>query len=415
MIESPLISMREVLSILFRYQWSIIFITVSTVALVAFAVYYLISPSYQSQATIILNNSYLTQPLRDAPPDSDLEKMVSFHTQRDILVSTRIATEAVKRTNLAERRVIGRIERIKMFIGDVKRWVGGIVGIERWTKPWDPGAAAVAAVEKGIQTAAVPDSKAIRVTYRAKNAAEAAEVLNAILEAHGEYYHAVIRDRATGVIRFLEEEFEHSQNELAAAEKALLDFRMRDRLAVSLPASLKEEIPQGFTGVTDNVKVQQELKLYVLKMEDELRASREIVDNEKRSRIQRDLREQIARYVEVLNAIPEKELTLVRLRRDFENAQDNFLLLQRNLTRARLVADGQTESMRLIEIFEAAKPKETPVFPKKRIALVLGSVMGAMLALTWAFVSAYLDSRFYGAKDVKELNVRLLSSLPVIG
>ena len=112
-----MISRREVLGTLFRYKWSIAAIIIGTFALATFLVYFLISPSFASRAVIIINSSYLTQPLRDAPPDSDLEKLVTFHTQRDVLESQRLAEEAVKRTNLGETRVIGNIERIKMFVG----------------------------------------------------------------------------------------------------------------------------------------------------------------------------------------------------------------------------------------------------------------------------------------------------------
>lgn len=412
-----MISRREVLGTLFRYKWSIAAIIIGTFALATFLVYFLISPSFASRAVIIINSSYLTQPLRDAPPDSDLEKLVTFHTQRDVLESQRLAEEAVKRTNLGETRVIGNIERIKMFVGDVKRSVGKLLNIERWTKPWDPDAAAVAAVDKWVSTAAVPDSKAIEIIYRSKNAQESANTLNALLQAHKEYYYDVIRANAAGIFEFLNNEFTQSQVDLAAAEKELLDFRMQDKLEIDNGKGQEGSPTRGtsFTGISNNTEVQQELKLYVLKLEDELRASKEIVDNDKRNRIRKDLQTRITKYLNVLNELPERELTLTRLTRNYEQAQEHYLLLKRNLTRAKLVASGETENMMLIEVFEAAEPKETPVFPKKRMSVILGVIVGGMLALTYAFLSAYLDQRFYSAADIqKRLGLRVLSSIPEI-
>ena len=257
MQDDLLTSRREVLAILFRWKRSMALIVLSCVGAAAFAVYYLISPNYSADAIIILSTSFLTEPLRDGPPESDFEKLANFHTQRDVIQSERIAAEAVRRTDLARTRVIGRIERIQIFIGDVKRWVGDLLGIERWRKPWNPEAAAIGAVHDWVKTYALPDSKAIKVTYRSKDPVEAAAVLNAVLDAHIEYYHDVIRNRANGVVKFLEEEFVRTRDALGDAENRLFEFKKRDRLHVGRVAkgAAPKQLP-SIVGVTDSAKVQ---------------------------------------------------------------------------------------------------------------------------------------------------------------
>jgi len=273
MQDDLLISKREILATLFRRKWSGLIIFISCVMTAGFAVYYVISPSYAADAVLILNNSFLTQPLRDAPPESDFEKLVTFHTQRDIIESTRLAIEAEAMTNLAERRVIGNIERIKMFIGDVKRDVGKILDIERWQKPWDPQAAAIGAIDDNITTAALPDSKAILVAYKAKDPQEAVDVLNAVLEAHKLYYYDVIRNKADGMVQFLQEEFDRTADALQQAEQNLVDFKVKDRINKdTLSEGIKEdEHAPSFVGITDSAKIQEELKIYILKLEEEHR------------------------------------------------------------------------------------------------------------------------------------------------
>jgi|GEM_PF-2612223 len=406
------ISRREILSILFRRKKSMAWIIILTVSLAAFSVYYLISPSYGTGAVVLLNNSFLTQPLRDAPPPSDFEKLVSFHTQRDILESTRLATEAVRRINLAETRVIGRVERIKIALGNVKRKIGHLLGIKRWQTPWSAESAAISAVDNWLRTAAVPDSNAIEVSYRAKNPVEAVKVVNAILEIHSEYFNASVRKKATGVISFLEEEFEQNKNNLQRIEQELLEFRLNDQFSLDSAPLGQEKLP-SFIGIADNTKVQEELKLYVLKMEEEIRIASQLDNNNKRQRIINDLKSRMARYLEVINAIPKRELQLVRLRREFEHAQDDFSLLQRNLTRARLVATGQTEVMNLVDVFEPPEVKTSPIAPKKRIIVILSLFMGIVLSLTWAFVADYFDHRLRNAEELKRyLGLRLIASLP---
>jgi uncharacterized protein involved in exopolysaccharide biosynthesis len=409
-----LISKREILTTLFRRKYGMLAIFLASVGAAAFSVYYLISPTYESQAVLILSSSYLTEPLRDGPPESDFEKLAMFHTQRDIIQSERIAAEAVRRTNLAATRVIGRVEQIQISLGEVKRWVGELLGIERWQTPWSAEVAAIAAVHDWVRTFALPDSKAIRVTFRAKDPREAATVLTAVLEAHNDYYHSVIRERAAGVSTFLQEEHDRTRQSLADIESALLRFKEQDRLAVnglSAGGGPRQRSP-SIVGVTDSMKVQDELRLYILKLEEELRVANHIVDNEHRERLVGDLTTRLQTYVNAVNSMPERELTLVRLKRQFDTANENFQLLQRNLTKAKLVASGETERIRLVEMFQPPIENDDIVFPQKRLVLILAAMLGAILAFTWAFVVEYLDHTVRSAFDVERyLGLRLLASL----
>ena len=410
------ISPRELLAVLFRRRYGILGIFLSCIAAAIFSVYYLISPTYQAQATIIINTSYLTEPLRDGPPESEFEKLAYFHTQRDIIASDRMAAEAVKRTRLAERRVIGRIERIEIGIGDAKRWAGRLLGIEKWQRPWDPTAAAVEAVSEAIRTFALPDSKALKVTLRAKDPKEAAEVLDALLKAHQEYYYSGVRKKAAGAVAFLESEFERSRSALRTAELDLYKLRKSERVALDPRGNaVVGKQNSSLLGVTDTANIQQEIRLYLLRLEEELRVATLIPDNERRERITADIRNRIQRYIASLNSMPERELELVRLKRQFDIAQDNYQLVQRNLQRARLVATGETDEIRLVEMFEAPSESEDIVFPRKRLVLLLAGIVGVAFALTWAFVADYLDHSLRNRRDVDRfLKVRLIASLPRI-
>ncbi|MEW6676495.1 MAG: GNVR domain-containing protein [Pseudomonadota bacterium] len=415
MQDDLLISRREILAILFRHRFGIFALLLASVSTAIFTVYYLISPSYESSAVIIINSSYLTEPLRDGPPESEFEKLAGFHTQRDILSSERLAAEAVKRTGLDKKRVIGRVERITMFIGDVKRVLGGWFGIEKWTIPWDPFGAAVAAVHDGVETFALPDSKALRITLRGKDPAEAAEVLAALIAAHRDYYYDEVRRKAQGAVTFLEKEHARSSQDLYEAEQALFHFKKGDRVLRN-PARTSpggEAGAGGILGLTDSSKVQEEIKLYVLKLEEELRVASQNPNNEERERITSDIRARIAAYLSSLNSLPEKELELVRLKREFDTAQDSYQLIHRNLVKASLVASGDTDKIHLVDVFEQPSVSQAPVFPKKIPIVLLSLVLGSVLALTWAFVMDYLDHTIRSGRDIQRfLDTRLIASLP---
>ncbi len=419
MSDDLLISKREILAVLFRHRVGILLIFFTCVGGAAFAVYYLISPNYQAEAVIIFNSSLLTEPLRDAPPESDFEKLATFHTQRDIYVSDRIAAEAARRTKLAEIRVIGRIERIEMFVGDVKRWLGGVLGIEKWTKPWSAEAAAIGAVKDNVKTFALPDSKAIRVTFRAKDPHETVIVLNAILDAHAAYYYGEIIDRASGVEKYLAEEFARTRQALKESEDALFRFKQRDNIMPpSFPreAAAKDGTPgdklPSMVGVTDSTKMQEEMKIYILKLEEELRLAEQLVDNEKRKRLTTDLKARLRAYVGAVNAIPDRELELVRLKRQYDTTQETYQQLQRNLLKARIVSGGELGKMNLIDVFQPPFESDVIVSPQRRVVLMLAALLGLVLAVTWAFMLDYLDHTIRGARDVdRYLGMRLLGSL----
>ena len=419
MQDDVLISKREMFAVLFQRRVDILLILLTCVGGAAFAVYYLLSPTYQAEAVIIFNSSFLTEPLRDAPPESDFEKLATFHTQRDVFVSDRISAEAARKTDLARIRVIGRIERIEMFVGDIKRWLGTLLGVKKWTKPWSAEAAAIGAVKNGVKTFALPDSKAIRVTYRAKDPHEAVIVLNAILEAQADYFYGVIRDRASGVEKYLAQEFARTTMALKESEDALFRFKQRDTLTAT--QLTKEAASKGgaraapmpsIVGVTDSTKMQEEMKIYILKLEEELRLAEQIVDNEKRQRLTSDLKTRMRAYVAAVNVIPNRELELVRLKREYDTMQDSYQLLQRNLLKAKIVSTGELDKMNLIDVFQRPFENEDIVFPQRRVVLSLATLLGLVLAVTWAFMMDYLDHSIRSARDVQRyLGLRLLSSL----
>lgn len=415
MQDDLLISKREILAILFRRIRGMVVIFSGCVVTAAFAAYYLLSPSYQAESIIILNTSYLTEPLRDAPPEGGWEKLATFHTQRDIITSERIATVAAKRTNLAANRVIGHLERIQMFIGDVKRVIGKKLGITRWTRPWSAEAAAIAAVSEGVETAVMPDSKAIKVSLRAKDPDEAARVLNALIEAHSEYYYGVIQDRAKGVVNYLQNEHQEATDRLRQAEAALFEFKQRDSLdqrGLRPDGEVRAGGSPSFVGITDSTEVQNEMKLYILKLEEEQRRAQQMVDLSKRERIIGDIQVRMKKYLNIVNSIPGRQLELVRLKREYDSAEDNYKLILRNLSQAKIVAGGDTDKIKLVDVFERAEPNDSVVFPQKKLMLLLSAFLGVVFALTWAFVLDFLDHTVHSALDIeRHLRLRLLASV----
>ena len=152
----------------------------------------------------MLETNFITQPLVDAPPPSDFEKTIEFHTQQDILQSKTLLTEVVNELNLGETRTIGNIEKMRIWLSGRKRWVGQLLGIKKWDVPFDYTAAANKALINNLKVEAQPDSKLIGVAYTAKAGPEAQETLQKLLDLFTEQYHQRVVDQASGVLRYIE-------------------------------------------------------------------------------------------------------------------------------------------------------------------------------------------------------------------
>lgn len=418
MQDEALIPMREILGILFRRKWSMVIIFFSTVFTAIFLVYILISPSFGAGATLIMNDqSILLKPLRDGPGESDLEKMVRFSSQQDIIASKRMAAAAVDRIGLQDTRVIGNIEKIKNSIADVKRVIGGVIGRESWQTPFDPRAAAISAVEDFVTTSFPDDSNAITINYRAKDPQEAADTLNALVDEFVEYYYGVVKEDANGIVGYLQTEFDKAVDNLQRAELALTEFKLRssaDGVAGDAGRVDSANAP-NLLGITDGLRIREDISTYMMQLEEELRQAQEISDNERRQRLADDIQDRIDYYLEFINELPRRELEMVRLTRTFEIALEDFSLFQRNLAQAKLVSGGQTEQINLIDVYQRPEVDGTPVSPRKRIIVIMAAFMGIVLALTWAFLWHYFDHTVRTASDVERyFGIKVLGSTGII-
>jgi len=405
-VEHELPTRRELLGLFFEYKRSVLAVLCTTIAVSAFLVYYLLSPSYEAKAKIIINNSQLMQPLADSAPQSDFEKVIDFNTQKDVMASATLAAAVVKQLNLKETRTIGRIERLSMWVGDIKRTLGKSLNIESWAKPHDPEAAAIAAVLDNLMVETAPESKVLKLSYRAKNAQESADTLNALVNEFQNFYNQTIRAQANGIIDYLQNQLNDVTTRLEHSEKELEHFRKNDRAVLSE----REGRVQSIVGITDSTGAQDEIKIYILKMEDELRQLSSLFAASDPRIV--GLKAKLQSYVALINAIPERELELHRLKRQFELDQESYLYMKKNLEKATLIAEGQTDQMRLVTVLERAEANEDPVSPKRKLTMILSVFLGTGLGLMLVLVLAYFDHSIGSVKDVStHLGLRTIGSL----
>lgn len=414
------LTVRDVAAMLWLRKRIIVLIAAGVFAVASFLTLYLLSPMYGSDTSIIINPNHVS-PMVDAMPQSDFEKIISFQTQIDVVKSRALATRAVDTLDLGNTRVLSRIEIIIAWGRDLRRQAGELLGIASWTRPFNWRVAAIEAVASRIDVLSKPQSSMLVISYRARDPKETADTLNVLVEHFNQVFNDQINARADGVVRYLEKQLADVGARMAAAEQALLSFKTQDVLVLDPGAEAAPPSARGparparpstsLVGVTDTPKVEEQLKAYVLAMEEEARKMQAQFTADYPPLVA--LQAKITRYVRALNVLPQKELEMLQLRRTLEMAQDHYKYINQNLERARLVRVSNTTAIGTVTVFEPAGPDETPLSPKPKVLLPVAAAFGLVLGVLVAALAGYLDRRLYTERDaMARLGLRCFGAIP---
>ncbi|RKU17936.1 hypothetical protein C6501_03425 [Candidatus Poribacteria bacterium] len=115
--------------------------------------------------------------------------------------------------------------------------------------------------------------------------------------------------------------------------------------------------------------------------------------------------EQIDERVKELGGWSEKQLEMFRLKRDIEIYNTQVIALEAKIRESQIIDEARTES---IEVLDQARLPEEPIKPRKKLNLVLGAMVGALLGFTFAVAKNYFKDTYLRLED----SVRQLDSLP---
>mgnify|MGYP003806994895 FL=1 len=120
--------------------------------------------------------------------------------------------------------------------------------------------------------------------------------------------------------------------------------------------------------------------------------------------------ELIAREEAKLDKLPEKELSLARVVREFELAQQIYIMLRTKYEEVRL-----TEQMQVSDIFplDVAIAPEKPVKPRKVLNTAIAMVLGVFVGVGAAFIDEFSNPSFKSAEEVERLlGIPTLGAVP---
>lgn len=118
-----------------------------------------------------------------------------------------------------------------------------------------------------------------------------------------------------------------------------------------------------------------------------------------------EISEQIDERVKELGGWSEKQLEMFRLKRDVEIYNTQVIALEAKIRESQIIDEARTES---IEVLDQARLPEEPIKPRKKLNLVLGAMVGALLGFTFAVAKNYFKDTYLRLED----SVRQLDSLP---
>ncbi len=237
--------------------------------------------------------------------------------------------------------------------------------------------------------------------------------------------------------------YQNLKNKLAEAKSTLVDDvskisspliqELQNRIAEkqALIANLIAKASPGYEVVVNNVEREIEEAKKALIEEahkiansgissiDPLKTSQELFDQILKADINikslsartEALREVVESYERQLEAIPEKNLELVRLMRNAELNEKIYLMRSEKYEESRIAEAGKTANVRILD---PAVPPQLPIRPNKKLNIFLAIFFGLGLGVAISFTIELLDGSVRTVEDLEKLKVNVLGAIPTI-
>lgn len=254
---------------------------------------------------------------------------------------------------------------------------------------------ALAVSERGRQ------SSILEVRYKHKDGEVAVRTLNAIASA---YVRQNI-DRSAAVaessLTFINEQLPEAKDNLAAAEKALNDYRQQQQ-SVDLTFETENVLSQ----VT---RIEIELRELQNKEDDvkqRYKASHPIYQQLLAQRLR--LEEDLGRLRAEVETLPETQKEVLNLSRDLELTQQIYTEL---LTRAQEVRVLKASTVGNVRILDTAEVGIAPVAPRARIVQLLMVMFGAMTGVAISLLRVWMRKSVQSAEALEQIGLPVFATI----
>ena len=119
----------------------------------------------------------------------------------------------------------------------------------------------------------------------------------------------------------------------------------------------------------------------------------------------------VDRFDQQLEALPQKSLELARLARNAKLNEKIYIMLREKHQESQITEAGVIGNVRIID---SAKPPKFPIKPRKKLNLILATMVGLGLGIGISFLIEYFDDTVKTIEDVERLGLTMLGSIPSI-
>ena len=191
--------------------------------------------------------------------------------------------------------------------------------------------------------------------------------------------------------KLVELELQHTELQLqnySADHPRMLKIRERINQTKASLTSEAMKLAQG-KGILD---VFSHIKSY---MEESLKLQVDLQSIEKKELVIKNILET---YDNSLQNFPRKEIRLAQLNREKNVSEQTFLLLTHKREEARL---SEIENKPIIRIIDEAEKPTMPIWPRKRLNILLGIMLGGLLGVALIFLSEYYQETIETTDDIE--------------
>ncbi|MCD6288401.1 MAG: hypothetical protein J7M12_04730 [Candidatus Hydrogenedentes bacterium] len=442
-------SLRDVLSIVFKHKYGVLFLFTAIVAIMTAATY-IVSPVYEASSKVMVSFDREGSPLAGTSRPSG-----SVLTMRSSEEDMRTEMEIIRNNHLIESVVddlwdeLTRVEVYEptTFWGKAKKRLqdvaGRVIGRVRETgyrldlfRRLSPRQAQIKTVLKNLKVEAVGDSNVIRITYSSSRPDLSAKIVNAITNAYLEQHIKVHKvPRAHG---FFQDQKTMYETALLEQEKKIKAFKEQWSISsievqrnllledISKLALADEELQKN---IADREQRVQWLKREIAKrtnykdidsispamltadvvyrnMENELvMAQSELEGFRAKSPL---LQDQLAFYKAKLRTLDDKDMELRNMQRELDILDAEYKRYVSQLEDTRVSEALDMERISNVTLIEGAvvpfQPvRLIPIIPTRILHICAGIIAGLIVGLGYAFLVEQFDHTFNGREQMEQI------------
>lgn len=224
--------LAQLLRILFPYKWRVLFFAIVISVFVTFLAFSM-EPFYRATTTVLVESEKAKVVSIEDAYSVNTSQREYFKTQVEILKSRDLAARTVKRLKLESHPLFAPKEKEKLF--DIRKWIEPYMVIEEVV--YDPavseGLAFDAIVDSfmvGLDVAAVPDTRLLKIHYVSSDAVLAAKITNTLAELYIESHLEAKLGATRKAADWLSERIGDLKQTLKLSEDKLQEYRDQEQL-----------------------------------------------------------------------------------------------------------------------------------------------------------------------------------------